>query len=203
MSDLLDGAPGELLSAESYNEDFAAHFWRIGEAGFWKLERRQTFQEPDNASWQAFVRGDWDEAVRLHEARRADLKAYYRKMTENGFRARRVRVVEKPVSPYLRWEFPMLRLRAEYGGATSVVWAEKVEPFESEGLLPELVVLGDEVMYQVVYDEDGRHEGGIRFSDPELISRCRRFVEELYSAGEDVRDFFDRELAALGPPGLE
>jgi hypothetical protein len=203
MPDLLDGSPGELLSAEAYAEDFTVDFWRTGAAGFWKLERRQTFQEPASASWQAFIRGDWDEAVRLHHARRAELDSYYRRISESGFSTRRVRVVEKPVSAYLRWEFELLRLRADYGGATRVVWSGEVEPFEAAGLLPEIVVLGDEVMYQVLYDEDGRHEGGIRFTDTDLILRCRQVIEELYSAGEDIRDFFDRELAALGPPVLE
>lgn len=203
MPDLVNGSPGELLSAETYAEDFATNFWRTGEPGFWKLERRQTFQEPASASWQAFARGDWDEAMRLHEARRAEIGAYYRRISESGFGTRRVRVVEKPISAYLRWEFELLRLRAEYGGPTRVVWAGEVEPFESDGPLPELVVLGDEVMYQVLYDEHGRHEGGIRFTDAALIRHCRQVIEELYLAGEDVRDFFDRELSALGPPGLE
>ncbi|WP_344905879.1 DUF6879 family protein [Actinomadura meridiana] len=79
---------------------------------FWKLERRQTFQEPDDASYQAFVRGDWEEAQRIENDGRDALR---RRFVEQGFVLRRVRVVESPITPYLQWEMRALRVRAEAG----------------------------------------------------------------------------------------
>ncbi|MGW4412986.1 DUF6879 family protein [Nonomuraea sp. NPDC004702] len=85
--------------------------------GFWKLERRQHFKEPGYDSWEAFAKGEWEESLSILEAERVDMVAYHRRVKEHGFVARRVRVVEEPISPYLQWELYALRVRDQCGGA--------------------------------------------------------------------------------------
>ena len=200
MREVLDGQSGDLLVGKPYFDDFEKHFWDIGELGFWKLERLQTFQEPRSESWLAFARGDWDESLRLHEARSPSIAEYYRKTAEHGFAVRRVRVVETPLTPYLQWEFQLLRIRDQLGGKTRVVSAEQVARFENDGPLPEITVLGARAMYRLLYDDNGLQEGGVRFTDPDLIARWRGFIQDLYSAGEELEEFFQREVAPLEPP---
>lgn len=60
MRDALDHSPGERLGVDEYNAAVGERFWDIRQFGFWKLERQQTFAEPDDPSWVAFDRGDWD-----------------------------------------------------------------------------------------------------------------------------------------------
>ncbi len=192
MRELLAAARGERLPLQEYQADFQRHFWRIGAAGFWKLERQQTFAEPRSPSWQAFARGEWDEAMRRLEDQRSDIADYYRRIAESGFGTARVRVVAQPLTPYLRWELQLLRLRSEYGAGMRVVREDQVERFEETGPLPEVCALGDEVVYEVRYDSDGALAGGIRHRDPELIARCRRFIRNLYECGEELAAFTDR-----------
>ncbi|RCG32306.1 hypothetical protein DQ384_07355 [Sphaerisporangium album] len=197
MRDILESHSGERLTLEAYLADFNEHFWAIREHDFWKLERRQTFQEPGDESWEAFSAGDSRKALQLLEDRRGDLQDYYHRITGAGFRTWRVRVIEEPITPYLRWELHLLRLRHAYGGSVRVIGPGVVQEMESGNQLPELVTLGATVMYEVLYDEHGIITGGVRYADHGLITKCREIIRELYAAGEDLEDFFVRNHADL------
>lgn len=200
MRELLDGASGQRLVGDAYLEQFNQDFWEIEEPGFWKLERRQTFRQPRSESWVAFDKGDWEKALRLLEERRPSLEKNYRKIADHHFDTWWVRVAEKPITSYLQWEFHSYQLRAQLGANMRVVGADQVGQFEQDGPLPEIITLGTDVMYELVYDESGLQEGGTRFTDRELIAHWQRFIRDLYAAGEDVRDYFHREVANLEPP---
>lgn len=167
---------------------------------FEKLERGQSFREPGFDSWEAFDRGDWPAAMALIEKCRASFAEYYEGMTSRGFTCRRVRVVELPVTPYLQWEMHVLRLRAELGEDIRVVSAAQVREFEERQPVPELVILGSDAMYEVIYDGDGVSAGARRFADPVLIERVAGEIRALYRQGEDLLAFFDREISDLAPP---
>ncbi|MBX6381535.1 MAG: hypothetical protein IRZ07_00980 [Microbispora sp.] len=197
MRDLLKTFPGERLTRRAYQDDFGEHFWAIREHDFWKLERRQAFDEPEDESWTAFSAGDWKRSLRLLDERRDAIQDYYRRIDAAGFRTRRVRVVEEPITPYLRWELQLLRMRHQYGGLVRIVSAKEVRPLETANQLPELVVLGDDVMYEVLYDEHGVLAGGVRYTDRSLIDRCRTMIENLYRVGEDITEYFARNRSVL------
>lgn len=200
MPDLLGGAVGERMELDAYRADFEEQFWATTEPGFWKLERQQFFKEPGHESWEAFAKGDWDQALRIIEAGRADMVDYYRKVAERGFVTRRVRVVEEPIGAYLQWELHLLRMRDEYGGAVRVVDGGQVAAFEQDAPLPEIYTLGTTVMYQAVYDDDGVLEHARRFVDRDLVVRCQRFIQDLYEIGRPLAPFFANHVAALPPP---
>jgi len=200
MPDLFDGVDSELLTLDDYNVAFDQDFWSIEEGDFWKLERQQHFREPGDDSWQAFAEGNWNEALRLLEARRDDLTHYYRKIATHGFANYRVRVVEQPVIPYLQWELHLLRARERAGALIRVVGLDKIAELESDGSLPEFATLGLTVLYQPVYDEHGVLCAGRRFRDRDLVDRCRTLTRALYEEGEPLASFFDREVALLPSP---
>jgi hypothetical protein len=82
-------------------------------------------------------------------------------------------VVEFPITPYIRWAFEPLRVRAQSGERMRVVRADQVEEYEHHGQLPEMITLGADVMYDINYDQDGLQEGGTRIDDHEVVARCR------------------------------
>ncbi|RFU41945.1 hypothetical protein DZF91_09190 [Actinomadura logoneensis] len=138
--------------------------------------------------------GDWDRALALIAEQRAAT-------TVSGRESHRLRIVELPISPYLQWELHVLQVRAEAGVQdVRVLDASDVSHLEADHLLPELVFLGDTVMYEVLYDEDGTHSGGRRHDDPGVIRACHRQLVELHGAGEPLATYFDREIAALPAP---
>jgi hypothetical protein len=71
----------------------------------WKLERSQYFHEPDDdPSWQALNAGDWPQVLAVFESKRAAARAETDKYARQGSELRRLRIVERPVTPYLLWE---------------------------------------------------------------------------------------------------
>ena len=197
---LLDPAAGERLG-DTFLTRYYEDFWDCGPGGCWKLKRAQHFIEPDSSSWIAFSRGDWEQALWRTEARRTQLTDYYRKIDQHSFYTCQVRVVEYPVTPYLQWESHLLRLRNELGGFVRTVTAAQVTGHEAAGQLPEVVTLGTGVMYQLVYSGLGLLQGGIRYTDPELVRGWRELIAGLFDQGEDMQVWFDREVAPLPAPG--
>lgn len=194
---LLERAAGEVMSLEDYYADFESNFTAARE--FWKLERGQEFAEPGNASWEAFNRGDWQESMRLLEEQRADLIDYYAEAAARGLRAHRIRIVKLPLTPYLQWELNALKIRDEAGGLIRVLKLEEIRDVEEHGPLPEIYTMDDRVMYEAIYDENGVLENARRFTDADLVHRCREFIIDLWKAGEPIGSFFRREVAHLPP----
>nr|WTA70815.1 hypothetical protein OHB51_17355 [Micromonospora sp. NBC_00855] len=200
MRELLGGDPGELLALDDYWADFEKRFWTTGPPGFWKLERQQTFKEPQDEGWQAFAAGRWEQSLRILDARRPEFENYYRRIADSGFATRRVRVVQEPLTPYLQWELYVLRLRHEYGGLTRVVAPGQVVAAEADGPLSEIYTLGTDVMYEAIYDAGGVLEASRRWRNPDVVTRCQEFIESLYDNGEPLDDFFARAVEPLEPP---
>lgn len=187
----------ENLSAEQYLSDFWPYFQNL-EGVFWKLECRQSFKEPRNPSWQALDRGDWHEALRIVDETRQEIQAPI--LEAPGFPMRRVRVVERPYTPYLQWELYFIRLRAEAGEQVRILDAEALGRGRDHRSLPELVILGSSVMYEVLYDTGGTLSGARKIVDPRLMESCRHEVEDLFSRAEDLLTFLENDRAALPPP---
>jgi hypothetical protein len=200
MSRPLGDASGERLELPSYYADFEYHFQRTKE--FWKLERRQSFAEPGDASWEAFDRGNWKESMRLLEGRRDDLRKYHQEAAARGTRTYRARIVSLPLTPYLQWELNLLNIRDETGGPVRIIESSDVVDFEAQGPLPEIYTMDYSVMYQAVYDDRGVLEHALKYTDATLVRRCRDFIAALYERGEGISDFFQREVAYLAPPRL-
>jgi hypothetical protein len=193
----LDAAPGVLLALEDYYRAWQDDFARC--RTFWKLERGQHFAEPGDPSWEAFAAGDWDEAMRLLEARRPALAAYHASLTAGGTVTRRVRVVSLPPTPYLQWELNLLRARDEAGGHVRVTAASEAAAWEADGPLPEVCVMDSTAAYQSVYDANGVLHHAVRYADPEVAARWRAFTAALWQAAEPLAGFFRREIAGLPP----
>jgi hypothetical protein len=190
---------GERLDRAAYRGDFRARRKAIRNGESWKLERRQHFEE-DSPSRDALRRGDWSEVLRLFEARRGEVREVADSDRQRNSPFRRLRVVDEPLTPYMQWELHWLHLRAEVGLATRVLLAKEVADAETAGPLPEIVVLDDRVLYEVLYTETGASQGSRRFTDPEIIGPWVAYIKQAYAAAEDIRTYFERVVAPLPPP---
>jgi hypothetical protein len=197
---LLPAGPGERLTRDAYRSDFKSRRYAVRNSDSWKLERRQHFEEIGDPSREALRRGQWDEALRLIEAARDSRREAALDDFRRGSAFHRVRVVEEPLTPYVQWELHSLRMSAECGHLIRVIPATAVTSSETHGLLPELTVLNDRVLYRVLYDEAGRPDGAVRYTDTGIVSRWSAYVREVYAAGEDLLSYFDRAVAHLPPP---
>ncbi|GAA3132815.1 DUF6879 family protein [Nonomuraea sp. NPDC049419] len=205
MLERIHEIPGVLLSADEYLDDFWPNFRKIDDV-FWKLERIQSFREAGEPSWVAMMEGDWDRSLKLIDDKpigvfdsRGGLMRECERPAENFLR-RRIRIVEQPVTPYLQWEMHVLALRVATVEQVRVLDAGEVAELEGGRRLPELVVLGTVVMYEVTYDEAGTHSGARRIDDREVIEACHGELDKLFAAGEDFRAYYDREIVPLPAP---
>lgn len=198
MFDALTRAPGRELDHDAYSDDFDVEYDRLT-GDLWKLERHQTFAEVDDPGWQALVAGDWDRAMALNTAEEPDVREVVTTDLARGLHVRRVRIVQRPISPYVQWEMHHLRLRVEAGEPHRVLDATAVRDAETAGELPELLVFGNRLVYQLRY-VDGALAGARRVDDPAAVVATGRHLAALYERAEPLLDFFDREVVPLPAP---
>ncbi|RKN05401.1 DUF6879 family protein [Streptomyces radicis] len=196
----LDPAQGTHLPLDAYTQDFAERESATRDHVSWKFERNQHFEEQGDPSRDALSQGRWDEALRLLEGEREHWLGIAREDEKRGTPFRRVRVVETPLTPYMQWELHALRVQAEAGLGIRVVEAERIRAWEESGLLPEVVVLGGQVLYEVLYTDAGVLAGGRRFTEQGLIRHWEQAIESLYASGEDVVSYVDRYVSRLPSP---
>lgn len=201
MLDRIADLPARTLGREAYLKDYWAEYEQIDDV-FWKLERAQTFREIGDPSWEAFANGDWRLALELNEADRETAVEMAAKDRRLGIRTRRIRVVETPISPYVQWEMQFFRLLAEAGQELRVLPAEALRAWEHERPAPELALLGDRVLYEVLYDASGTPCGARRIDDRAVIRACRAELAGLFARAEPLMRFFDREIAPLPAPAV-
>lgn len=198
---VLDTSHGERLPRAEYHRDFGRWYAAADGLDSWKFERRQHFEEQDDPSRDALRRGDWYEALRLLAEEQKELSQKAADADgQAGTVFHRVRVVEEPISPYLQWELHALRAQAASGKRIRVVDSGRVRMLEHPGLLPEVVVLGGQVLYEIVYTDAGIPDGAVRFTDAATVEKWTAFIRALYSEGQDVLSYFDDHVAHLPPP---
>ncbi|GAA1022175.1 hypothetical protein Aple_074780 [Acrocarpospora pleiomorpha] len=199
MLERLHEIPGTTLDRPTYHAMRRREREQLS-GPIWKLERAQFFREPaDDPSWQSFLSGDWEGVLTAFENDRSAARTEIAGYTRQGSELRRLRVVEKPVSPYLQWEMAWFRILAEEGTPIRVLHAERIREHEHLHPLPE-VVLDEHALYHVAYDRDGKAIGARRIADPEVMREASNEIARLWSQGEPFLEYFQREIAALPPP---
>lgn len=188
------------MDRPDYHADVAA--LRTGNditGDIWKLERSQVFEESGDPAWEAFVADDWNQVLAIFEEERESLREEIRAFERSGLRLRRLRVVEHPPTPYLRWEMHSHRIFVDCGHEIGVLGADRLREWESDNPVPELMVYGDKVIYQIRYNERWEPAGAKRIDDLELARATAALVSDLYAQAEPLADYFDREIAPLAP----
>ncbi|MGW5350200.1 DUF6879 family protein [Streptomyces sp. NPDC004031] len=191
---------GVRLTRPEYHREFRSSEQSLFNGSSWKLERLQHFEETGSASRDALRRGDWDEALRLFATREDKLRAEAEDDARRGSVFHRLRVVEEPLTPYIQWELHSLHQQAQFRVPTRVVLASALTAAEAAGPLPELVAIGDRVLFRVIYTEAGVPDGAIRFTDPAIVTAWAEFMSGLFATAEDIASYFARAVAPLPPP---
>jgi hypothetical protein len=200
MFDSFPAGTYETLERPAYHEEFYRHLNEVRSLD--KLERGQHFKERGFPSWEAFAAGDWERALTLAGERREKYAKQIEDANRRGATQRRLRVVEFPITPYVQWEMHVLHVAVAVGDDIRVIDARTIANIETNHPVPEVVILGDIVMYGVLYDDDGNAAGAKRYGDPALIRETSEGFNTLYERGEDFITFFDREIAPLRAPSV-
>jgi hypothetical protein len=200
MLDRIRETDGTRLDRSAYHGQMRVETERVNGTA-WKLERSQLFTEAaDDPAWQAFKSGNWSKSLGIFEDERGSLAAEAAKYARQGSKFCRLRVVEHPVSAYVQWEMHSLKITDEAGMPVRVLAADAVRDFERELPLPEVVILGTRVLYEVCYDDQWAAHGARRIDDPVVISHAAADMAELWRQAEPLSAYFKREIAPLPPP---
>lgn len=195
MSEGGRGARGEWLDPDAYRRDFRSRRQQLRHADCWTFQRRQDVE--DSPGRAAVGRGDWEAALALIEQQRPEVLRAVEEDRDRGRVLRCVRVVDSPITPHLRWQLRLLRMWAECGLGSRVVEASSLAGLEWHAPLPDVVVLGDSVLYEVARG-DGDALGAVRVTDPGVVRNWAEFLRQLHAVGEDVIPYVDRHV--LPPP---
>jgi hypothetical protein len=200
MLDRIRQVPGVLLDRRSYHERMHVETSQLNGV-VWKLERSQVFTEAvDDPAWEAFISGDWLKSVAIFESERRSLQAEAEKYARQGSEFRRLRIVEPPVSAYLQWELQSLKIFDESGMPIRILDASSVRDLEGSEQLPEIVIVGDQVLYEVRYDSQWSACGARRITDRDVIRQATADMAALWAEAEPLAGYFVREIATLPPP---
>ncbi|MEU5780393.1 DUF6879 family protein [Micromonospora lupini] len=199
MRYLLDAVGRQRLSLAEYDADFYETV-ESTDGPILKTERMQTFREPGSPSWEAYADGRWEEALRIAAEPNPELVAFFEHLDQLGSGLTRLRIVELPLTPYLIWELHFLRYRAAAGERIRVLDARSVRDWEAAaGTVPELMVVGRQAVYEVLYDPSGWPIGAEKSVESMVVDACRTEVLTLLEGAEPFESFFRREASGARP----
>lgn len=204
------GARVEWLGWQDYRQDFQSRREGLRGAECWVLARRQQVVA-DSPLQEAISRGGGDAGPHVDQRSHSDqLSPLDRQGLEpqgcaetepRGGRFRCVRVVDEPLSPGLQRELRSLRVQARGDLGVRVVPASALGGLEIRAALPEVVVLGQRTVYELVHGADGLPVGAYRRIDVDCARNWSEFLFQCYTIGEDVRAYTDRRVGDL--PGRQ
>ncbi|GAB3438013.1 hypothetical protein GCM10027570_00780 [Streptomonospora sediminis] len=198
--DRIRTAEGTVLDRPTFHADSDREEDQLDGGVVWKLERSQFFNELDDPAWDAFVAGDWTRVMEIFEGERDWIRREVGRYTRQGLQFRRLRIVEYPPTPYLQWESHSHRIFVECGHAISALPTTAIAHLETAASLPELMVYGQQVLYQVRYNGQGTPIGAKRVDDPALVASAVAAITDLWRRSEPFLDYFNRDIAPLPVP---
>jgi hypothetical protein len=125
-----------------------------------KVERRQSYQEPGNPSYEALLAGDWERAVALAAHTHDEDKQTYAELREKGVEFLRLRVVDPPLTDYLRWELEHYKVTSSLGEDVRVVRLSDVAELDARVGLSDFLLFDHTAAMIHDYGTDGLLRGG-------------------------------------------
>ncbi|GAA4506941.1 MULTISPECIES: DUF6879 family protein [Nonomuraea] len=155
----------------------------------YKLERRQTFQEPGNPSWEAFAAGDMRRALELIEEDRATQRDFKKIFDDRDAHFYRLRVIEDPLSSYLKWELAHFRLNAEEGEKIFIVNQAMIADLDLRYRLDDYTIFDRSLAFFLNYSDDGLFLHADMVSDPAVMSELVALSEEVLARSIRFEDY--------------
>ncbi len=163
--------------------------WASVQREVWKLETRQTYEEPGNPSWERQAQGDFEGAVRLVPAAREGDLPLYASLAERKVRFLRCRPVSWPLTPYLRWEIEVYKFNAAHGEEIFFFDADSAADPPIRFAEHDFMVFDDRIAFVHDYDAAGSIQGGWELTSPDAIAELRALYQELLRRSTPFQEF--------------
>lgn len=164
-------------TSEDFFEKFAILMGRTTQSVF-KLETMQTYQEPGNPSFEAFQRGDFDEAVRLcWTVRQQQERDHSVMMCQKAISWTRIHLVEKPLTDYLKWELETYNVSVKYGERILIADITDQQQGSYFRKLTDFIIFDDRAVMAHNYDRDGLIQGGWIVDQPSQVQKYSEAIK--------------------------
>jgi hypothetical protein len=179
------GTPNAAYLAPS---DFKEHFkqaWNDAQSRFFKIERRQSYNQAGDESFEAYISGDYETARHLVRKGVLAQDEMYAQARARGIDLVRLRLIQQPLSDYLRYyEIPSYFASEELGERIGFV-----EVAKDNDALPDCIIFDAHLMFINAYDGLDRLVGAIEIMDHNEIDRYLGLAESLLVESQPLGDF--------------
>ncbi|MGH3795852.1 MAG: DUF6879 family protein [Pseudonocardiaceae bacterium] len=171
--------------------EFGSHFmnlWRSTGTRFLKLECWQTYQEPSARSLIAFNKGDVHETRRLLKEEAEADRLIYEDVQEKGIDFARIRLIRRPLTPYLRFELINYQIRQDLGENIRIVELANGIELPNEDYFDFLLFDRSAALVHD-YGDDGLQRGGWYTDHPSVVIKLEEAAESLRKGSVDLKAF--------------
>lgn len=177
------------LSAQAFHNEFELLLRQCKE-GFSKWEQRQEYQEPGNVSFERLVDGDVAGAIEaLPEVMRQSIGESSIDICRRNLSDVRLRVVERPFSDYLKWEFLTYRISAGYGERILILESQAITEEEEKLPLGDFLLFDSQCVLVHDYDRSGLLRGGWHVNRSSDVHAYKERFEKALSASVPLAEF--------------
>ncbi|WP_221274542.1 DUF6879 family protein [Thaumasiovibrio subtropicus] len=162
-------------SASDFFSNFPAA-WKNVSTRVYKLETKMSYQETDNPSYDAYIRGDLDKAIELIKKSKEKDYPVYESLRKRGVNVYRCRPVLLPLSDYLNWEFECYKENSKQGEL--IFLSEGLDIYKTHAL-HDFMLFDDKVALVHNYDENGLIQGGWMTTDSNKIASFKTLLNIL------------------------
>jgi hypothetical protein len=148
---------------------------------FVKVEYRQQFHEPDVPSYNKYMAGDREAALKLMPEERFVDKDCSVDFCRRSILDVRLRFIARPLTPYLLWEFESYRLSARWGERICIVDITDDGIRRQFADATDFLLFDDDHVLMNWYDDAGVFRGGWDVHDQDVIVRCNRLADSMTS----------------------
>jgi|LGVF01.1.fsa_nt_gb hypothetical protein len=173
---------------EDFYNDFS-QYWEKLKKKFLKFERRRSYLEPDNPSFVALQEGRLDEVVPLLRDNLYQQKPFFESAAEKGIKIIRCRIVEIPLSEYLKWEFESYTISSELGEQIYCVLADDVADILNKYKPEDFLLFDKDVALLHDYSAEGLLVGSWRIDKKGLLNEYIDLYDALMEKSLTFQDF--------------
>lgn len=169
-------------------EQFSAMFneeWAGIRQSFLKLEAAPVFVEDDDESFDAFASGDIETALKMVQERVLEQRDMFADVTGRGARIARLRVVGRPVTPYIRdYEAAGYEVSAEIGETVRFIDEGEI-PSELQRFYRDMLIFDRTAVLVHEYSPWGRLLGAWHTRNNDVVASCWQAWETLNNLARD------------------
>lgn len=178
IADTFRSGDFDYLSTAQFYELFDVE-WRNITKSFLKLEVAPVYVEDGDESFDAFASGEIEKAAGIVAHRVLEQKDMYRDVLDRGAVISRLRVIGRPVTPYI-WEYEMPAYRAARTIGEDVRFIdEALMTTEQQRIVQDILIFDQSCILMHDYSPWGRLLGA-------WVSRSEPIVKEYYKLWHDL-----------------